>query len=112
MGGHRPWVKKNNLAADAAVKAAHAPLFQKYGVDLYLAGHVHAYSRHLPKNAANGETALVVTGGAGCDEGLEGNEKQSGVDGDWDWYADGTVHQVGTLEVSKSKLTWKAHNSD
>mmetsp|Transcript_88300 Transcript_88300/g.201913 ORF Transcript_88300/g.201913 Transcript_88300/m.201913 type:complete len:431 (+) Transcript_88300:29-1321(+) len=38
--GHRPWVFQNGTSRDHAVEAAHSDLFQKYGVDLYLAGHV------------------------------------------------------------------------
>ena len=54
-GGHRPY-------HEACV--AHCALFAKYGVDLYLAGHGHTYSRSAPVNG----TTWIMAGGAGCDE--------------------------------------------
>jgi len=111
--GHRTWVKQYNQLQDPAVKAVHAPLFEKYNVDLYLTGHVHAYSRHLPlSGSGNGKTAIVVTGAAGCDEGLEGFDFKKGVENGWDYLADGKTHQVGTLEFTRESLTWKAYKSE
>jgi len=54
-GGHRPI---------GELGQAHKDLFQKYGVDVYFAGHSHSYTRSKPVNG----THLVVVGGAGCDE--------------------------------------------
>lgn len=54
-GGHRPY-------GDAS--SGHVKLFEKYGVDMYFAGHSHSYSRSAP---VNGVTYIVV-GGAGCEE--------------------------------------------
>jgi len=55
VGGHRPF---------GDIEHEHIPLFHKYGVDLYVAGHSHSYARGAPVNG----TAYVVVGGAGCEE--------------------------------------------
>merc|ERR1712070_990853 len=105
---------KNHLIReqDATSAAAHKPLFEKYGVDLFMAGHVHAYSSHLPP-AGSGGVPVVVTGAAGCDEGLEGWDQLQGVaDDGFTYFTNGKVYQVGTLDVSRESLTWKAHNSE
>ena len=55
-GGHRPFEE---------LVGSHGALFAKYGVDMYLAGHSHAYlRRQTPRNG----TTYIVVGGAGCDE--------------------------------------------
>lgn len=54
-GGHRPF---------GEIQGAHTDLFTKYGVDLYLAGHGHSYSRASPYKG----TLYIMAGGAGCDE--------------------------------------------
>lgn len=54
-GGHRPF---------KAIHGDHTRLFQKYGVDVYFAGHTHSYARAGPVNG----TLYVTVGGAGCDE--------------------------------------------
>lgn len=110
--GHRTFYKKDHLSVDATSAAVHKPLFEKYGVDLFMAGHVHAYSSHVPP-AGSGGIPVVTTGAAGCDEGLEGWEKMQGVaDDGFAYYTDGQVYQVGTLDVSRESLTWKAYNSE
>ena len=71
-GGHRPY-------GDIA---SHEKLFAKYGVDLYLAGHGHSYTRSVPVNG----TTYIMAGGAGCDEMhyLESDlAKEVGVGADW-----------------------------
>jgi len=110
--GHRTWFAHNHRSKDADTMNAHRPLFEKYGVDLYLAGHIHAYSRHLPP-AGSGDIPVVVTGAAGCEEGLEGWSRTEGVaDDGFEYFSDGTIYQVGTLDASHEALTWKAHNSE
>ena len=56
-----------------------SPLFQKYGVDLYLGGHLHNYERTLPVLSGSAvqadyvdptATVHVVVGMGGDDEGL------------------------------------------
>lgn len=110
--GHRPFYYRDHRSKDATSAAVHKPLFEKYGLDLFLAGHMHAYSSHLPP-AGSGGVPVVVTGAAGCDEGLEGWGKTQGVaDDGFTYYSDGQVFQVGTLDASRESLTWKAHNSE
>ncbi|EDQ89016.1 uncharacterized protein MONBRDRAFT_25809 [Monosiga brevicollis MX1] len=65
-GGHRPFP---DIAANGVQE-----LFERYEVDVYVAGHTHSYSRSMPGNL-NGSsyhnlngTVLVVAGGTGCEE--------------------------------------------
>jgi len=108
--GHRPWVNKAAEPMDAPVRNAHEPLFVKYGVDLYLTGHKHSYSSQLPV-AGKAATPIVVTGAAGCDEGLEGWDQMNGTANGYKYFGSGKIHEVGTLEATRSTLTWKAYNS-
>jgi len=64
-GGHRPY---GDIKTGKGGEAAHTELFAKYGVDLYVAGHGHSYSRGAPVNG----TTYVMVGGAGCDEMEQG----------------------------------------
>merc|ERR1712070_691699 len=54
-GGHRPY---------GDTSSTHVPLFQKYGVDMYFAGHGHSYSRSAPDHGVT----YIMVGGAGCEE--------------------------------------------
>lgn len=108
--GHRGWVHQYSNSTDAAVEKAHRELFVKYGVDLYIVGHKHAYSRHVPVGST-ASPPVIVTGAAGCDEGLSGFDEKSGTANGYTYFATGKTHEVGTLEASRSTLTWKAHNS-
>lgn len=110
--GHRPWFHMDGKQADPAVQKAHAALFEKYSVDLYLAGHLHSYQRLLPING-NTATPVIITGGAGCDEFasdrlLTGTFDANGTNAHWDYryYNSGT--QVGTLKASPTSLIWNA----
>lgn len=110
--GHRTWVHKAAESVEEATGKAHKELFAKYGVDLYLAGHQHSYSRQFPVSSSTASPPVVVTGAAGCDEGLEGWDQINGTANGYHYFGTGKVHQVGTLEASRSTLTWKAHNSE
>ena len=52
VGSHCPWYNSNrahHLESQAvSMQKAMEPLFEKHGVDLALAGHVHAYERECP----------------------------------------------------------------
>ena len=76
VGGHRPvysYFINNN------VKDFIGDLFDKFNVDLYLAGHLHSYWRSYPINNNRvmmqdsniyinpNSTVYVVSGGNGCD---------------------------------------------
>lgn len=54
-GGHRPF---------GDIQGSHIALFEKYGIDLYVAGHAHSYARGAPHN----NITYITVGGAGCDE--------------------------------------------
>jgi hypothetical protein len=62
--GHRPLYESLEAAVDwpvdteLHVRKAFEPLFSKYGVDLYVAGHKHYYERLAP----------IAEGGQACDE--------------------------------------------
>ena len=106
-GGHRPF----HEVAGNGVQA----LFDKYGVDAYFAGHSHSYAR-----SALGSTALVVVGGAGCDEMplVKGplTHAQSAalgavpLDGPAPAYATSRLAS-GTLRVTRDQLVWTLHDS-
>lgn len=120
--GHRPYRDIANSSG---------PLLEKYGVDIYFAGHAHSYSRSSPavtgtveyghdKNtykSPNG-TVWIVAGGAGCDEMKEGSDTPHD-----DYLLDGDVSPVGSnvvkskryasgvLTANKSALAWQLIDS-
>jgi len=58
---HRPPYSSGNHGSDTRLRGLLAPVFEKYGVQLVLAGHDHDYERMKPQNGV----AYVVTGGGG-----------------------------------------------
>lgn len=58
---HRPPFSSGRHGSNLAVRDAFAPLFERHGVQLVLAGHEHDYERTLPL----GGVTYVVTGGGG-----------------------------------------------
>jgi hypothetical protein len=58
---HRPPYSSGTHGSDKALRAKLAPILQKHGVQLVLAGHDHNYERMLPQRGV----AYVVTGGGG-----------------------------------------------
>ena len=58
---HRPPYSSGNHGSDLALRRQLAPIFEKHGVQLVLAGHDHDYERMKPQ----GGVAYVVTGGGG-----------------------------------------------
>ncbi|KAF8121669.1 Metallo-dependent phosphatase-like protein [Boletus edulis] len=88
VGLHRPWYIgiQNDSSADVCLRCQQAfePLMIKYGVDLYMQGHVHAYERNAPMlgsptvhsldpNGLNNPSAPwnIVNGAAGHYDGLD-----------------------------------------
>ncbi|KKK13451.1 hypothetical protein ARAM_000912 [Aspergillus rambellii] len=83
VAGHRPWyISIGTSAADICYgcKDVFEPLFLKYGVDLVLAGHVHAYERNAPianwtadpRGLENPSAPwYIVNGAAGHYDGLD-----------------------------------------
>lgn len=89
-GGHRP---------HGDIKSVHTELFSKYGVDLYVAGHGHSYTRGTPVNG----TTYIMAGGAGCDEMsyLESDlAREMGVGADWAKLAEGPAYMERLREVA------------
>lgn len=92
-GGHRPYqdLPDNVLA-----------LFQKYGVDMYFAGHTHSYLRSQNING----TTYIVTGGSGCEEMAPGSSVTRNAS---------SLHAVvatdkyssGFLEANATSLKWQ-----
>lgn len=106
--GHRPWNFANPGRSSTSAEAeAHAGLFKKYNVDLFLSGHEHNYQRAFPLGN-NTATPTIITGGAGCDEFKLGTDDKSGKDDQWDWHFFSADTQVGLMKVTASELTWSA----
>jgi hypothetical protein len=58
---HRPPYSSGEHGSDTALRKKLAPVFERHGVQLVLAGHDHNYERMKPQNGV----AYVVTGGGG-----------------------------------------------
>ena len=69
-GRARPWIVAVGHRPYGDVVEA-AKLFEKYQVDVYVAGHKHSYARSNGGTYGN-DTVYVVAGGAGCDEMKQG----------------------------------------
>jgi hypothetical protein len=75
--GHRPWLSSSltdwPLLAPRHVRSAFEPLFEEFGVDMYVAGHKHYYERCGEVKG----TVQIVNGAAGNNEGVQGAGKGS-----------------------------------
>ena len=58
--GHHPIVSSGHYGDDPAAQKRLGPLFERYGVQLYINGHEHHYERTVP---IRGTTYLIVGGG-------------------------------------------------
>jgi hypothetical protein len=58
---HKPPYSSGTHGSDTSLRNALAPIAEKHGVQLILAGHDHDYERMIPQNGV----AYVVTGGGG-----------------------------------------------
>jgi len=97
VGGHRPYNTAFPLAGD---------LFQKYGVDMYFAGHSHSYSRTLSDGLA-----WIVVGGAGCEEmGPPASTLLFGPEGVETITSD--RYSSGVLEATEDELYWRLIDSE
>lgn len=113
--GHRNWMwLKGAVKTDytsSMLRSAHQHLFLKYDVDLHLAGHIHGYYSDVPQPGTKG-TPFVCSGAAGCDEGLHTDwTEESGIANGFKYHDRGYPAQVGTLEITRTKLTWKGIDS-
>jgi hypothetical protein len=110
--GHRPWLVKDVEPVNLEVELAHVPLFKRYGVDLYISGHHHGYHRYLPVEGSD-EIPLVCNGGAGNPGGLDDPTLSlSGTKNGYDYLVMGTDTEIGTLDVTRTQLTFTAYKSE
>lgn len=121
--GHRPWFLRDGDAKNypgntghmEAVKKAHAELFRKYGLDLYITAHEHSYHRLTPigANKLTQPYPMITTGGAGCDEWKSdkkdtGEFDKKGKNELWDYHYYNVEKQIATMKVTKTELTFNA----
>ena len=116
-GGHRPFGDIQECCAD---------LLEKYGVDMYVAGHGHSYSRSMPATSSkvddnhsqgrytspNG-TVWIMVGGAGCDEMTQGNDTSAGVVAapHGSTVVTSRRYATGVLTVNSTALYWRLVDS-
>merc|ERR1711871_109429 len=108
----RPWIVAIGHRPYKDIATSSGPLLEKYGVDIYFAGHAHSYSRSWPASTSgavetdhdkhlykspNG-TVWVVAGGAGCDEMPEGSSAPHD-----DYLLDGDVSPEGSNVVKSNR---------
>jgi len=127
VGGHRPFYSAkhaddegNPSGSVEVLQDTFEELFHTYDVDMYVAGHEHAYERQYPvydgtnvqMNYENPEyTFYMISGGAGCDEGHSDPPHDDAVMPSWSVALDYTNYGVGVLDVSKTELSWKYLNA-
>lgn len=109
-GSGRAWIVAGSHRPFAELEKSHGELLRKYGVDAYLAGHTHSYSRSTHTFAADNSSLLtVVVGGAGCDEMEQAPESaESGV-GRGSFAT--ARYATGTLRASVDELHWQLVDS-
>ena len=94
------------------MQAAMEPLFQTYGVNLVLNGHVHAYERSYPVFQFNPKPAapMYVVVGTGADSIHDNIWLNQTVQPIWSAYRNGTQWGTGTLiPASRGKMLWSWH---
>lgn len=110
--GHRPWLTcapKPDWPPQQrkVINQTFGPLFEKFGVDLYVTGHIHAYER---TDAVAG-TVHIVNGAAGNIEGHQVLAKQDKWK-PWTLAVNDEDYGFGQLEVvNSSMLTWTFHRA-
>ena len=91
--GHHPLISSGFYGDDPAALRRLAPLFERYGVQLYINGHDHHYERSQP---IRGTTYLVVgSGGASLRPVLPGSKSARAL----------SVFSFAELEATNSTLT-------
>ena len=100
IGGHRPF-------ASEAIEETFKPVFDKYKVHIYFAGHAHSYKRSVP---VEGQPVHVVNGGAGCEE-MGPPQEELFARCSMEWGVESDEYSVGMLAISEEKLNWKLVNS-
>jgi len=93
---HRPPYSSGEHGSDTGLRAKLAPVLERHGVQLVLAGHDHDYERMIPQNGV----AYVVTGGGGRGTRNVGSSSFTA-------FATAVVHFV-IVEVGMEELTLHA----
>lgn len=117
--GHRPiyssasGYNKNGLphGQSESIQKAFEPLFNKYGVNLYVCGHVHAYERTFPVYQGSvkgtysnpGATTYLIPGSMGNIEGLD---TDWGSSTKWSAFRYSDDYGYGILNMNKN-ITWE-----
>ena len=93
---HRPPYSSGEHGSDTGLRTKLAPVLEKHGVQLVLAGHDHHYERMIPQNGVN----YIVTGGGGKGTRPVGSSSFTA-------YATATIHFVYG-EVSADQMVLHA----
>jgi len=126
VGGHRAMytitsIDDSGLPSDTAkdVQNAFEDILYKYNTDFYFAGHVHSLERQLPVYKGVHEESYdnptfpvhVLSGAAGCDEGLNAYKNVKAPL--WNAYWENKAYAIGKLTIlSDSQATWEFFNSE
>ena len=115
--GHRPMYSKIvfdwPINAKSRVRNAFEKLFLKYSVDIYFAGHIHAYERNYKiidgKTDENG-IYHIITGAPGCQEKVD---KDDYLHHEYTAYYNYDSYGWGELVINnKNNLTWNFYTSE
>ena len=115
--GHRPMYSKIildwPLNSKSRVRNAFEKLFLKYNVDIYFAGHIHAYERNY--KIVNGKKDIngvyhIITGAPGCQEKADSDNY---LVHDYTAYYNYKDYGWGELVINnKNNLTWNFYLSE
>lgn len=115
--GHRPMYSKIMfdwpLNSKARVRNAFEKIFLKYKVDIYFAGHIHAYERNY--KIANGKKDMngiyhIISGASGCQEKADTDDY---LKHDYTAYYNYKDYGWGELVVNtRNNLTWNYYISE
>ena len=101
------WKEKSNLG-DLKVRQI-VPLYEKYGVDVVLFGHLHTYQRTLPilENVINQKNGVIYLQGGGAGGNLEDFSPNHS------WFSAKTYrgHHYFTFTLVKNDLVMRMYDS-
>jgi hypothetical protein len=102
---HKPpytdlWDNSTPTDGEAWVRDNWVPLFEQYGVDIVVSGHVHAYLRGIH----NGIVYMIV-GGAG-------NILDTVTVANWGFFVvKASIHHYAVMHVDRNTLSWSSYNT-
>ena len=104
VAAHRPMYHSTNINKE--LQAAVEELFYKYGVDIYITGHVHSYERNYPTYQGVPEKTYqnprapshLLIGGAGNDEMKDVPNNDVSAPGPWTVVTDGN-YGIGKITI-------------